>query len=302
MRLALSQNYFTFQNKVYQPEKGVYVGSTILSTTAEIFIQYFEDIHIKHLLDTKNILFYIPYVDDTLIIYDTKITHPDLINTHINQIHTNVKLIPTYENNRCISLLDLLIIQKPSNLETDIFHKPATTDTNINFFSNHPIEQNCCFQIPHYQNTLPPINTKEKTKEWTLIQLIAQNNNFPQNLLQKLNHQIQHKKKKPTRNKPMEKTKNKTRTTFAYCSPKIRNITNLFKHINVGISFKITNTLQQITKPKIDSSVQEQDESRIYELTCNTCHMSYIRQTNHSLKQRYQKHIRYIKHNEPQFA
>jgi len=52
---------------------------------------------------------------------------------------------------------------------------------------------------------------------------------------------------------------------------------------------------------KIDSNIQEQDKSGIYELTCNTCHMSYIGQMSHSLKQGYQEHIRYIrvKHNEP---
>jgi len=34
MRLVLSQNCLTFQNKVYQPEKGVYMGSPISSTIA----------------------------------------------------------------------------------------------------------------------------------------------------------------------------------------------------------------------------------------------------------------------------
>ena len=102
--------------------------------------------------------------------------------------------------------------------------------------------------------------------------------------------------KKPTRNKPI-KNKNKTRTTFTYYSPKIRNITNLFKHTNVGISFKNTDILQQPTKLKIDSHIQEEDKSGIYELN-----MSYIGQLNRSLKQRYQEHIRYIEHNEPQLA
>jgi hypothetical protein len=106
MRLVLSQNYFTFQNKVYQPEKGVSMGPPISSTIAEIFPQYIEDIHIKQLLDTKNI-FYTLYVDSILILYDTKITHPNLINTHINQIYTNTKLNPTYKNNGCISFLDV---------------------------------------------------------------------------------------------------------------------------------------------------------------------------------------------------
>ena len=113
---------------------------TFSSTMAEIFLQNLEDMHIKQLLGAKNILFYTRYVDDILIIYDTKITHPDLINTHKNQIHTNIKLNPTHKNNGCISFLDLLIIRMSSNLEIDTFHKPTTTDTTINFFSNHPTE------------------------------------------------------------------------------------------------------------------------------------------------------------------
>ena len=70
----------------------------------------------------------------------------------------------------------------------------------------------------------------------------------------------------------------------------------------MGISFKNTNTLQQLTKPKTDNKVLEQDKSGIYELTCNTYHMSCNGQTSRSLKQRYQEHIRYIKNNEPQSA
>jgi hypothetical protein len=81
-----------------------------------------------------------------------------------------------------------------------------------------------------------------------------------------------------------------------------RKIANLFKHTYVGISFKNTNTLQQLTKPKIVNNTQEQDKSRIYKLSCNTCKTAYIGQKSHSLKQRYQEHIRYIKHNELQSA
>ena len=40
----------------------------ISSTIAEIFLQYFQDKHIKHFLDTKNVTFYVHYVDDILII------------------------------------------------------------------------------------------------------------------------------------------------------------------------------------------------------------------------------------------
>jgi hypothetical protein len=111
METILSQNYFTYQNKIY-PEKGVSMGSPISSLTAEIFLQYHEDIHIKQLLDTKKIALYTRYVDDILIIYDTTEIQPNIINTHVNQIHDNLKLDPTYETHNSINYLDLTITRK----------------------------------------------------------------------------------------------------------------------------------------------------------------------------------------------
>jgi hypothetical protein len=73
------------------------MGSPVSSTIAEIFLLYFEDMHIKLLLETENIIFYTHYVDDILITDDTKKTCPDLINTQINQIYTNIKLNCTHK-------------------------------------------------------------------------------------------------------------------------------------------------------------------------------------------------------------
>jgi hypothetical protein len=76
------------------------------------------------------------------------------------------------------------------------------------------------------------------------------------------------------------KEEKKTWITFTYYSPKIRKITNLLKNTNVRIAFKNTNTLQQSTKPKTNNRTPEHDKSGIYKLSCNTCHRSYIGQTN----------------------
>ena len=46
----------------------------------------------------------------------------------------------------------------------------------------------------------------------------------------------------------------------------------------------------------------EHERSGIYKLTCNTCNLSYIGQTNRTLQQRYKEHTRYIRHNDPQSA
>ena len=94
------------------------------------------------------------------------------------------------------------------------------------------------------------------------------------------------------------KNKKKTSTTFTYYSPIVREITDLFQHTNVGISFKYTNTLQ-LTKPRIVNSTPDQGKSGIYRLTCNTCKMSYIGQMRRGLKQRYDEHIGDMKTQNP---
>jgi len=134
-----------------------------------------------------------------------------------------------------------------------------------------------------------PLTPRPKLTERTLIQLIAQNNDFLQKLIQNINLEIQHKK--PTWIKQTGGG-NKKWTTFTCYSPRIRKITNLFEHTNIGIAFKSTITLQQLTKPKLATNSQEQDKSDVCKLTCNTCKMPYIGQTKRSLKLRYQEHIR----------
>jgi hypothetical protein len=129
LEATLQQNYFAFQNNIYQLEKGVSMGSPISGTVAEIFLQQLENTHIKHLLDTKNIIYYMRYVDDILIIYDTTHINDNTIHEYINRIHTNLQLQPTYETNGQTNFRDLLIIRNPSNLEIDIYRKPATMNT-----------------------------------------------------------------------------------------------------------------------------------------------------------------------------
>ena len=61
-------------------------------------VQHIEDKHIKHLLDTKDIIYYTRYVDDILVIYDTRHINYNAIQNYIKQIHNNILLNPTKED------------------------------------------------------------------------------------------------------------------------------------------------------------------------------------------------------------
>jgi hypothetical protein len=90
---------------------------------------------------------------------------PKLIETHINQIHSNIKLNPTQDENGNINVLDLNINRKPAHLEIDIHRKPTTTDTTINFESNHPLEhKTAAFRHQITRMHLLPLTAPQKTK------------------------------------------------------------------------------------------------------------------------------------------
>ena len=117
------------------------MGSPISSLIAEIFLQHYEDANMKQLLDVKSIALYVRYVDDILVIYDTTKVNLHTINTYINKMHNNIKLNTTYEEHNSIAFLLPKITRRHTKLEVEIYRKPTTTGTTINFLSNHPIEQ-----------------------------------------------------------------------------------------------------------------------------------------------------------------
>jgi len=164
LETILQQNYFSFQNNTYQPEKGISMGSPVSNTVAEIFLQHLENTHLKHILQSKHIIFYTRYVDDILTIYNTKYTTPETLHQHINKTHPNLQFTPSHEHKNSISFLDLLLIRQPDKIEIDVYRKPTTTATTINYTSNQPNEHKMTNRM-----TSLPLTAGRKETEWQKI-------------------------------------------------------------------------------------------------------------------------------------
>jgi hypothetical protein len=177
------------------------------------------------------------------------------------------------------------------------YRKPTTTDTTINFLSNHPIEHRMAAYRYYIDrmHTLP-LDENKKRKEWQTIQRMGKSNNVPTQLLQKLNKRIQQKTRRPA-----DQRENETWTIFTYHSPKIRAVTNLFKSTNIKIAFKTADTTQKIIRPR-KHPASEYEKSSIYKITCKTCSKTYVGQTSRNLRARHKEHTRYIKNNDPRSA
>jgi hypothetical protein len=192
LNIILRQNYFSFLDRIYQPDKGVAMGSPISGTMAEVFLQQLENSIINHLIDAKILSFYTRYVDDIFLIYDSTRTNLDYILQYIDTIHSNIQLSPTMESNKNVNFLDLSITRRPTDLGISIFCKPTSTDTTISFLSNHPLEHIMAAYRFFISRMLSlPLDTEQQDKEWQHILHTAHNNGIPLNLLTRLRLRMQ---------------------------------------------------------------------------------------------------------------
>ena len=203
------------------------MGSPISGTVAEIFLQQLEKTHIKHLIDSKHLIFCARYMDDILIIYDS--THISLTNIqhYVDTILGNIKLNAKHETNNKVNFLELSITRKPTSLELDIYRKPTVMDITINFLSNHPLEHKLVAYRFFINRMLSLPLSEVRHKEWKNIKKTAHNNNIPIHLLQK---------KLDQSHLSTASTQDTKWATFTHSSLHVRKITNLFKHTNVKVT------------------------------------------------------------------
>ena len=115
-----------------------------------------------------------------------------------------------------------------------------------------------------------PLTVERRHTEWETVHTRAQNNNFLNTHTAGLKTKIRHKTHIRT-----TKDENKKWATFTYHSPKIRKITNFFKHTNINVTFKSTNTIQQSIEPKNTKKYQSTREVGYIDLPARhaTCHI-----------------------------
>jgi hypothetical protein len=119
-------------------------------------------------------------------------------------------------------------------------------------------------------------------------------------MIEKLNKKITNKNNNKTNNTQTQQNNQKW-VTFEHHNPIIRKITNIFRNTNLNITYRVSNTAQNLLKPhKRDNDTYA--NSGIYSIKCNTCNKRYIGQTGRSLKTRFVEHCRYRKTNGPKSA
>jgi hypothetical protein len=114
------------------------MGSPITRMIAEIYLQHIEELHIRHWIECKEIIYYKRYVDDIIITFNHSKTNETAITSIMNDINEQLKFKLTMEVNKSINYLYLTIHRNINNMEFSIYRKTTNANITIQYTSSHP--------------------------------------------------------------------------------------------------------------------------------------------------------------------
>jgi hypothetical protein len=107
-----------------------------------------------------------------------------------------------------------------------------------------------------------PITEQARKQEWRNIIIIAHNNGFPESTIQKLRTKLMNKRSRPHEAQQSQNNQKKMDQLHILWSRNTK-VTNLFKHTDLHIAFRPTNTTyQQLSQRRTNNS----KPSGIYQL------------------------------------
>jgi hypothetical protein len=132
------QNYFTHEQNIIIQNDGLAMGSPSSGVIFEIFLQQLEYSKLADIANDLQLINYLRYVDDILVIYDERITNINTITNSFDDMHPNLQFTYETEQNNKINYLDITIIRQNDQVDIVVYRKPTYTDSIIPYTSNHP--------------------------------------------------------------------------------------------------------------------------------------------------------------------
>lgn len=293
----MEQNYFQFNNTIYEQKDGLPMGSPISPLLSEIFMANFE----KVMFNTKNslvrhIFHWNRYVDDVFCIWDGTDRNLDQFLHFINSFNNNIQFTMERGHNNEINFLDVNVKKIENHLEYNIYRKTTTTDTVIHYNSKQSwqIKLSSFHSFIHRLVTFP-LNKDNFDKELCTIKQIARNNGYKESLIDNL---LKKKQKKLLKhevyciNTPKE-TKFKFVNYTSKLSDKISNKINSLGCKTICVNKQNLGRMIVNNKDKIDKL----EKSGVYKIHCSDCEAVYIGQSGRSIKNRLKEHKKSIINN-----
>ncbi|XP_053699016.1 uncharacterized protein LOC128745987 [Sabethes cyaneus] len=283
---CMSQNFFTFREKIFKQEFGLSMGSKLSPLLAEAFMSDFE-------VELKNEKLFPRvwkrYVDDVFAI--VKERHLPQTLDLLNSRYPTIKFTVEKEADGKLPFLDLLITKKQDNtLKFGIYRKPTSTDRYITSDSNHfGAQKQAAFHSMAHRLVHIPMEEEDFIAEKENIYKAAKINGYDKQFVDRIIRVHERKKHKQNVTTLQPERENIERISIPFY-PKITNpIKNILKRHGYHAVYKSNTTIRDSLCNAKDK-VPTKDRSGIYQINCKDCPSIYIGQTRRKIQARIKEH------------
>ena len=134
LKLATTESFFIFDNKLYKQIDGVATSSPLGPTMANAFLCHCEKICFNECPSQFKPLVYKRYLDDIFVLFIPK-EHLKLSVNYMNSKHRNIKFTFETEDSNNFSFLDVKITLQIKGFVTSIFRKATFSGVFNNYDS-----------------------------------------------------------------------------------------------------------------------------------------------------------------------
>ena len=133
-RMALQNNFFNFDGKIYKQTDGVAMGSPLGPSLANAFLCFHEQVWLNDCLEHFKRVYYRRCVDDIFALFRSP-DHLEKFTNYLNSKHKDIKFTYGKESNNSLPFLDILISRSENGFKTSVYHKPTFSGVYSNFNS-----------------------------------------------------------------------------------------------------------------------------------------------------------------------
>ena len=134
LRMALQNNFFNFDDKIYKQTGGVAIGSPLGPSLANAFLCFHEQIWLNDCPEDFKPVYYQRYVDNIFALFRSP-DHLEKFTNYLNSKYKNIKFTYEKESNDSLPFLDILISRSENGFKKSVYHKSTFSGVYSNFNS-----------------------------------------------------------------------------------------------------------------------------------------------------------------------
>ncbi|KAL1447597.1 hypothetical protein WDU94_009868 [Cyamophila willieti] len=287
IQLCLKQNYFQFNDQFYCQTDGLPMGSPLSPILANIYMNHFENKILQESKLKNNVISWLRYVDDILVIWSSSNRQLENFKNDINKINDNIKFTLEHGGKE-INYLDLTINIENNKLKTKIYRKPTYADAIIPADSFHPWKyKTSAIESFIYRAIKCTTDIEDLKHEIQTIRTIARNNGYKPETVNQIHNKVINN---ITRSEEERNEKQKFAGSIEYVGKDTKKIIKIFKQHNINVTTKSAKSVFSKVKNNPSNNQDNTKNSGVYQISCTECNTSYIGETGRQFNTRFKEH------------